>query len=181
MRARHSDVASEVGEWFDLHAARLHRYIARRVGSTAAQDIVAETFRIAIERYEKYDPSRASASSWLFGIATNLVQHHWRDELRRLRAYRAAAEPRLTATATADDAARIDATNTLERLAVEVAELPQDDRDVLILTVWEELTSAEVAEVLGIPPGTVRSRLNRIRTRLRAVTEQAVDSPEVWS
>ncbi len=171
-----AEASERVGEWFDLYVDGVHRYVARRIGFSAAQDVVADTFRIAIERFEAFDPSRASASSWLLGIATNLVQHHWRDEQRRLRAYSASVLQRVSVDPLIDAAHRIDAERRLGGIAHAVADLPQGDRDVLLLVAWEGLTSAEVAAVLGIPAGTVRSRLNRVRTHLRA---QIADSTEV--
>ena len=69
-----------VAVWFDLHARSLGAYAARRVGSTLARDIVAETFRVAWEQREQYDANLGGQRAWLFGIATNLICRHWRAE-----------------------------------------------------------------------------------------------------
>lgn len=105
----------------------------------------------------------------MFGIATNLVRRHWRSEERRLRAYAATAQrgevpgdPLLAVEAGVDAARRLD------RLVDAVARLSPDERDVLVLVAWEGMSSAEVAAVLGVPRGTVRSRLSRVRGLLRA-------------
>src|SRR5436309_3112323 len=70
---------------FDRHAAHIHRYLARRLGGDAVDDLVAETFLIAFRGRGRYDPGWRSARPWLYGIATNLVSRHRRDEARRHR------------------------------------------------------------------------------------------------
>jgi len=158
-----------VAVWFDLHARSLGSYAARRVGSTLARDIVAETFRVAWEQRDQYDANLGGERAWLFGIATNLIRRHWRAEERRLRVQARAVrietdygDPLLPV----DD--RIDASRRFDRLIDAVGSLDPEDRDLLVLVAWEQMTSREVAEVLGIPAGTVRSRLKRIRVRLAA-------------
>ena len=157
-----------VAAWFDEHVDAVHRYVARRVGEHVARDVVADTFRIALEHVHEYDERRGSERSWLFGIATNLVRRHWRSEERRLRAHAASAgrgavhgDPLLAV----EDG--VDARRRLERLVDAVCELSPPDRDVLVLVAWEGLATNEVAAILAIPPGTVRSRLHRVRETLR--------------
>lgn len=159
--------AEVVSAWFDEHAPSLGSYAARRVGPSLARDIVAETFRIACEQYDQFDPSRGAERAWLFGIATNLIRRHWRTEERRLRIQAHAS--RIDSTRgdpllRVDE--RLDASRQYQRVVDAVAELDPEDRDLLVLIAWEQMTSREVAAVLGIPAGTVRSRLKRIRTHL---------------
>lgn len=78
-------------ELFDRHAPAVHRYLARRLGEQVAADALAETFLAAFRRRERYDTARADALPWLYGIATNLVGQHRRDEARRHRLVAAAA------------------------------------------------------------------------------------------
>ncbi len=159
--------AETVSAWFDEHARSLGAYAARRIGSGLARDIVAETFRVACERYDQFDPVRGGERAWLFGIATNLIRRHWRTEERRLRIQAHAAriesmrgDPLLRV----DE--RLDASVRYERVVEAVAQLDPEDRDLLVLIAWEQMTSREAAAVLRIPAGTVRSRLNRIRNHL---------------
>ena len=159
-----------VAEWFDLHVDAVHRYVARRVGAHTARDVVADTFRIALEHFGDYDPSRGSERSWLFGVATNLVRRHWRTEERRLRTHAAAAGARTVPgdpLLEVEDA--LDARRRLERLIDAVCRLSVEDRDLLVLVAWEGLSATEVSAVLGIPKGTVRSRLSRVRSQLRTL------------
>jgi hypothetical protein len=86
---------------YDRHAALLHRYVARRLGDVAADDVVADTFHDAFRRRDKYDLTAADARPWLYGIATNLIGKHSRSEARMLRAYaRTGTDPVLTRTGT---------------------------------------------------------------------------------
>jgi RNA polymerase sigma factor (sigma-70 family) len=157
---------------YDRHAATLHRYVARRVGEGVADDIVADTFLTAFRKRARYDPSAArDARPWLYGIASNLIGKHTRSEIRMLRAYaRTGADPVLTQRQTpADDAlSRVEGTAAERDLAEALAKLTPGDREVLLLIAWADFSYPEVAAALGIPVGTVRSRLNRARTRIRA-------------
>jgi DNA-directed RNA polymerase specialized sigma24 family protein len=71
---------------FDRHADAIHRYAARRLGTEAADDVMAETFTVAFGRRERYDLAQPEALPWLYGIATNLIRGHRRSEARRWRA-----------------------------------------------------------------------------------------------
>lgn len=155
---------------FDRYADDIHRYIARRLGSDIADDLMAETFVIAFQRRRRYDLSHAHARPWLYGIATNLIGRHRREEARRLRALsRMAALPPGREDSGPEDAVteRLGAGGTDGPLAGALAELPARYRDVLLVIAWGELDYEEAAQALGVPVGTVRSRLHRARTRLR--------------
>ncbi|MBV9381288.1 MAG: RNA polymerase sigma factor [Streptosporangiaceae bacterium] len=151
---------------FDRHAPAIHRYLARRVGE-AADDLLAETFLVAFGKRRGYDPGYRDARPWLYGIATNLVGQHRRDEVRRYRLQAAAGPP----VDLPDYAERIVASVTAQSIRSQLAEalaaIPGGDRDVLLLVAWEDLSYDEVARALAIPVGTVRSRLHRARARLR--------------
>lgn len=141
-------------------------------------DLAADVFRIAIESYDAYDASRGSERAWLYGIATNQLRRHQRTEVRRLRATeRLAASEVLAGDPLLQVNDRIDAFAVNERLCAAVADLDVDDRDLLILVAWEHLSHRVVAETLGIPAGTVRSRLHRIRKMLRHTMRT---SPQPW-
>jgi RNA polymerase sigma-70 factor (ECF subfamily) len=159
------------GAIFDRHATVLHRYLVRRLGPDDADGIVGEVFRIAFERRHTFDPTRVTARPWLYGIATNLLARHRRGEARRLRAVARLAAQRLTPIDPADGVAdAVDAAGLWERVAAAVTDLPEPERDVLLLHVWEGLSYDEVADALSVPVGTVRSRLNRARRHLRELT-----------
>jgi RNA polymerase sigma-70 factor (ECF subfamily) len=153
---------------FDRHAPQIHRYLARRLGGQVADDLMGETFLIAFGGRARYDPAFPSARPWLYGIATNLVGQRRREEAREYR-LRAALGPPADQDCHADRVAeRVAAQAMTGRLAGALAVLARRDRDVLLLIAWEGLSYEEVAAALGIPPGTVRSRLNRARRKVRA-------------
>ncbi|HEX6354533.1 sigma-70 family RNA polymerase sigma factor [Actinophytocola sp.] len=162
--------AVEFGRLFDVYAQPLHRYLARRVGTETADDLVSETFLVALNQRHTYDPHRGAVRSWLYGIATNLLRRQYRQELRALQATARSAghAPGEEASHEARVADRLDAAAMAAQLAGALAELSEGDRDVLLLTSWAGFDSNEVADALNIPVGTVRSRLHRVRKWLRA-------------
>lgn len=153
---------------FDRHAPYIHRYVARRLGPDAADDVVAETFLTAFGKRGTYDLRRPDARPWLYGIATNLIGTHRRTEARELRLL-ARSRPAGTEPFPEERiAAQVSARARRPELVAALAGLSPDDRDVLLLIAWEELSYDEVAAALNIPVGTVRSRLHRARRTLRA-------------
>lgn len=153
---------------FRRHAASISRYVTRRLGPDAAEDIVAETFLAAFRQRGSYDLNRPDARPWLYGIAGNLVRRHHRDEVRQLRALaRTGTDPVAESVADRLDA-RLAADAASRAVAAAIASLNSGQRDVVLLVTWAELSYDQVAEALGVPAGTVRSRMNRARTRLRA-------------
>jgi RNA polymerase sigma-70 factor (ECF subfamily) len=162
---------------FDRHAGVVYRFLIRRVGRDTADELLGETFRIAFERRASFDGTRPSARPWLYGIATNLVARHRRTEGRRLRATARLAEA-VPAEALADVvAAALDAQAAWPLALDAIAGLPDGERDALLLYVWEELTYEEIGAALQIPVGTVRSRLNRARSRLRELVAASSEEP----
>ncbi|MEE1750289.1 RNA polymerase sigma factor [Streptomyces sp. NPDC059118] len=149
---------------YDRHAPDIHRYAARRLGEGAADDITAETFLIAFRSRHRYDGSHRSARPWLYGIAAHLIGKHRRSEERGLRALARTGQDPVAASWSDRSDDRIAAQAPL---AAALAALSPGDRHVLLLVAWADLGYQEVAEALGIPLGTVRSRLNRARRKVR--------------
>jgi RNA polymerase sigma factor (sigma-70 family) len=153
---------------YDRYAPDIHRYAARRLGDTAADDITADTFLVAFRIRSRYDLTRTNARPWLYGIAGNLIGKQRRAEVRALKALARTGRDPVTESWAAswveDTDSRIAAQGPL---AGALAALPAGDRHVLLLVAWAELTYQEVAEALDIPVGTVRSRLNRARRKVR--------------
>jgi RNA polymerase sigma factor (sigma-70 family) len=164
---------------FERHYAAVHRYLARRVGKARADDLASQTFVLAFERRDAFNPVAESARPWLLGIATNLMRNELRAEQRLLRAL-----ARLDAFSAGDLAeeaertlARTDAARDVARIAAALAALDDDQRDVLLMYAWGELTYEEIAQALTIPVGTVRSRLARARAALQpGLADHAMDS-----
>lgn len=129
---------TDFGAVFDRHAEAIYRYCARRIGTDAVDDAVADTFVIAYERRARFDAAHTSALPWLYGIATNVLRRYRAAEARyRKQIHR---ENESVAEDAADRAvARVDAGAAIRALGAELDKI-----------------------------GTVMSRLNRARTRLRA-------------
>ncbi|MEV4343607.1 RNA polymerase sigma factor [Actinoplanes sp. NPDC049596] len=153
---------------FDRHAPYIHRYLARRLGDQHADDLVAETFLAAFRRRDTFRPEHGDVRPWLYGIATNLIAQHRRDEARALRLKRAVPPDTDTVCHAEQVAVDVTAAALWQVLTAALADLADGDRDVFLLIAQEELTYEQVAAALRIPVGTVRSRLHRARTRLRA-------------
>lgn len=154
-------------EIFERHARPVGGYIRRRVGVDAADDVLSETFLVAFRRRAVFDGAWESALPWLLGIATRLVKSHRAAEARHWRAFEAsagAADASGVPHADSDD--QLDAQAALRALAPRIAALSAKDRDPLLLYAWGDLTYEQVAAALGVPVGTVRSRLNRVRRKL---------------
>jgi RNA polymerase sigma factor (sigma-70 family) len=152
---------------FRRHAAEVQRYVRRRVGADAADDLVAETFLAAFRQRGRYDLERRNARPWLFGIATNLVGRHRRVEIQQYRVLARTGRDPVTEPFTDRVDAAVSAEGWRAQLGAELARLPVTHRDTLLLVVWGDLSYAEAAAALGVPVGTVRSRMNRARKRLK--------------
>jgi RNA polymerase sigma-70 factor (ECF subfamily) len=167
------DAPGAFGALFDRHATTLFRYFVRRVGPDEADSLLGELFRIAFERRATFDLARPEARPWLYGIATKLLAKHRRREARRINATARLVAARPAPPDLADEVGRrLDAESLWARVASAIAELPDGERDALLLFAWEDLGYAEVAAALDVPVGTVRSRLNRARRRLRELVAE---------
>src|SRR5438552_9392877 len=167
---RSLDEPEAFGLIYDRHAATVLRFLGRRVGAGVAEGLVGELFRIAFERRKTFDSSRVSALPWLYGIGSNFFLKHRRGEARRLRASARMAAGREAADGRAS-AAALEARVLFSRVADAIEALPDGEREALLLFAWEELSYQSVAEALELPIGTVRSRLNCARARLRELLE----------
>jgi RNA polymerase sigma-70 factor (ECF subfamily) len=136
-----------------------------------AEDVVSTTFLHAWRLRERIDPEGGSLRPWLLGVATNVVRNlHRRGRRDRDLIVRAAAREAVPDFAE-DVAGRLDDERMLREVRRALAALRPQEREVVALCVWEELDYAAAAEALGIPIGTVRSRLSRARAKLQSLRE----------
>lgn len=160
---------SVFGVVFERHFDPVFRYLRRRVGRSRAEELAAETFTQALAGRGRFDGRYTDARPWLYGIAVNLLRHDYRSEERRLRAYaRSGVDPLVVDE---PSLARLDAAAMAPRVAAALAELPPVEREALLLYAWAEFGYSEIAVALGVPVGTVRSRLNRARGRVRELLD----------
>ena len=166
------DDPARFGEIFDRHAQAIYRFLGRRIGLDDGGDVLSDVFLAAFESRQRYDTTVPMALPWLYGIASNLLSKHFRKRAGELRALERTVGQ--TQTVDTDDAiaASVDAQLHVRELAKLLEELPAGERNVLLLHAWEGLTYQELAAALDIPVGTVRSRLNRTRRRLRVGVDE---------
>ena len=161
------DEPEQFAALFRRRAPEIRRYVTRRLGADAAEDVVAETFLVAFRQRSGYDLTRADARPWLYGIATNLIGRHRRSETRLLRALARIGRDPVIEPFTDRVDAQVSAGAAGRLLAATLAKLPPQHRDTLLLVAWGELTYEQAALALGVPAGTVRSRVSRARRAIR--------------
>ncbi|MBM0230859.1 RNA polymerase sigma factor [Micromonospora sp. STR1_7] len=175
-RARQGE-AECFGVLFDRHGEAVRAFCARRTGSSdAADDLVSIVFLEAWRRRGEVELIDGNALPWLYGIARRTMQHRWRTALRHRRTLERLTPVPATPDHADEVAGRLDDERHLAQLRRALERLRPPDRDVLLLCVWQGLSYAEAAVALGVPVGTVRSRLSRARSRLGAKTE-ALNTP----
>jgi RNA polymerase sigma factor (sigma-70 family) len=155
------------------HEAAVHGFLARRAGHQAADDLLGEVWVRAFAARGGYDLGHADARPWLYGIARNVLRAHWRA---RPDAGPAAADEAVDPWDDVVD--RLDSAARAQALGAALRALPAAEREALLLVAWEQLTPAEAAVALGIPQGTVRSRLHRARSALRPVLARGPENAE---
>jgi RNA polymerase sigma-70 factor (ECF subfamily) len=159
------------GQLFRRHSRAVYAYCARRTGNLqVAEDLTSVVFLEAFRRRRKLHLSSASALPWLLGVANNAT----RNADRSLRRYRSALGrvPPPSAGASSEDAAieHLGAQEALARALDALRPLTKAERDVVLLVLWSDLSYADAAASLGIPIGTVRSRLASARQKFAAIT-----------
>lgn len=150
------------GVLYERHAVAIYRYLARRVGPEPADDLLGDVFVAALEARRRFrSHASGSALPWLYGIAGNHVKVHLRS-----RRPDALIDPGSGVDWHAVDA-RLDAQGLRQPLREMLAGLTPTEREVLLLSAWEQLEPSEIALVLGISAPAARTRLSRARQRAR--------------
>lgn len=160
--------ADAFAEVYRRHEIAVVAFCLARSGDPGiAEDLVAIVFLEAWRRRGALRVEGDSARPLLLGIATNVLRSQWRSRARHRRAL-ARLKIRETPRVDHEDASveRLTAQERLRELRADVRELPRRELDVLALVAWADLTYEEAAVALGVPVGTVRSRLARARARL---------------
>jgi RNA polymerase sigma factor (sigma-70 family) len=166
------DDPSAFGELFERHADAVYNHCFRRTGSwSTAEDLTSAVFLDAWRRRREVTLSTESLLPWLLAVANNDVRNQQRALWRRRRLV--AKLPAAVVTPDPADAAaeHVDDERAMQRVLKVFRKLTPDEQDVLALCVWAELSYADAAVALGVPVGTVRSRLARARQQLRKLTE----------
>jgi RNA polymerase sigma factor (sigma-70 family) len=146
---------------YDRHFDAIHRYLRRRLGADLGEDMAAEVFLRGFRARSAVKAQYESVLPWLFGIASKLVVDHRRAEQRRLRQLQRLAQDVELIADRDPDGFRLEPS-----LAAGLLRLKPHDREALLLVAWGELSYDEVAQLLDVPIGTVRSRIARARRLL---------------
>jgi RNA polymerase sigma factor (sigma-70 family) len=161
------------GELFDRHFSSIRRFFRSKVGDDY-EELVQRTFTRCVEGKQRFR-GEGKFRSFLFAIAANVLREHLREHVRNQRFdadVSSVVDLGQPGPATAAGARRE------QKLLLEaLRRLPVNDQIVLELFYWEQLTSAEIAEVLSLPHATVRSRLRLARDRLRGHVDELSRSP----
>lgn len=177
---------------YDDHVDAVHALITRRVGSEASGDIVAEAFEHALRSWERFDQERGTERLFLFGAAVAVLRRHGATERNHLRTLgvRNDLNSAVTVVDPLVDGARSRSPRVVEHssnedlrggsdaqadptgspLMIAISDLAPDDRDILLLSLWEACPQAAIAQTLDLSVGAVRSALGRIRRELKAAT-----------
>lgn len=172
--------AEAFGALYERHARSIYNYLFRRCADWAlAEDLTSVVFLQAYRRRTSVVMAEGKVRPWLFGVATNVLRNH-RRSLRRHAAALGRLPPPGHAESLDDDlAARLDAQREMRATLAALRRLPRRDLDVLALCVWSELSYEDAAVALGVPVGTVRSRLSRARARLAEPAAARGHEPDV--
>ena len=162
---------------FDRHYDEILSYLARRADRALAEELAEETFVRAFAARGNYDAAYPDARPWLYGIATNLLRKHARSEERRRHAYARALERDENAGGLEGVAERVDAAARARSVVAELSRMAAADRDTLLLFALTGLGYEGVAIATGVPVGTVRSRLHRVRRDLQAALSSDAAAP----
>jgi RNA polymerase sigma factor (sigma-70 family) len=158
---------------FDRHADEIYRYAARRLGPQAAADAVSEVFLAAFRNRGRYQLGRGDARPWLYGIATKVVSQQLRAEGRRVHLLAAVPVPPPAQFPADEIGDRITAERLRPVLLGVLEALADADRELVFLVAWAGLSYEQAAQALEIPVGTVRSRLHRVRAKVRRSIDYA--------
>ncbi|WEK14472.1 MAG: sigma-70 family RNA polymerase sigma factor [Candidatus Microbacterium phytovorans] len=163
-----AEAETEFAARFRRHYNEVLRFLERRVADREdASELAGDVFRVA---WQRFSPGSRAERAWLYAIARNVLGDHYRRTARQA-----------TADQALNSAALIEAQTVSSRgpadhpILTALATLPATDQEAIRLRYWEHLSTAEVAEVLGITPVAARVRLHRARKQLRAALHTTLE------
>lgn len=164
-----ADVRTEIvfRDLLARHRDRLYRFVLRHIGhATEAEELAQQAFAEAARTYASFR-GESQLSTWLYGIAMNLVRNHLSRSPQRLYHFEDESALDDTAAAVASPEEQCSLNQTVRLLERELQELMPEMREVLLLVAMDDMSYEDAAELLNVPIGTVRSRVSRARAHLR--------------
>jgi len=169
------------GELFERHSSAVYNHCFRRTGSwSTAEDLTSVVFLEAWRRRKEVQLYGDSVLPWLLAVANNATRNSNRSTRRhrRLLAKLVGASPSSRFDNDADQ--RIDDERAMTSILEKLSTLRIEEREILALCDWSNLSYAEAAAAIDVPIGTVRSRLSRAREHLRSLIEEdGVQTPAI--
>lgn len=154
-------------ELVNQHRDRLYRFVLRHIGhATDAEDLAQQAFVEAARTYASFR-GESQLSTWLYGIAMNLVRNHLSRAPHRVHRFEDDESLADLPGHGADPETQHDHTELVRWLEADLAELMPEMREVLLLVALDDLSYEDAAALLAVPIGTVRSRVSRARSQLR--------------
>ncbi|MBE7734010.1 sigma-70 family RNA polymerase sigma factor [Devosia sp. CC-YST696] len=156
---------------FQSYAPRIRAYLLKLTrNAQAAEDLMQETMLAIWRKAGQYDPARGTASAWIFTIARNIWIDAWRKQRRP---EIDPNDPALAAAPEPDAANQMEMRQSHDALHKAMQTLPKEQIELIRLSFFEEASHSVIAKQLGLPIGTVKSRIRlafgRLRTALEAV------------
>jgi len=146
----------------------LTRYLQRLVGENLADELLQQTWLSVLDHADKFDPDSGGGGfkAWLFRIATNKANDHWRSRGRE------------KAALVVDEAGpaadtRMEGSEEEEKLKRAIAQLPENQRQVLLLRYYSDLKFVEIAKIIGCPLNTALGRVHKAMIKLRQLMGEA--------
>lgn len=155
----------------------LYRFFASKVAAPSeVEDLVQRTFAGAVEGLDRFR-GQASARTWLFAIARNILKQ-WYERRARARTREGSTPERSIADLGAGPNTILELRHEQRLLVAALQRLPLDAQVLLELTYWERLKARELAEVFGVPEGTIRTRLRKAKLDLRGTLDELARTAE---
>jgi RNA polymerase sigma-70 factor (ECF subfamily) len=165
--------AAAFGEIYDRHCDSIHRYLARRLDSRElTEDLLSTVFLEAWRCRARASLENGSPLPWLFGIARMTLRRNARTAGRARRALARLAAEHVQADHADGVAEALDRATDAKRVLVAFRRLRKIDQDVIELCLWQGFDYESASVSLGVPVGTVKSRLSRARARLQKLLDE---------
>lgn len=161
-------------ELFERHFHRVHAYVVRRIGESAAERVSVEAFVRAFVARAGYEERSPDAAPWIFGLATAAMRvQDWVERGRMDSWARSAvlARARASDETTGTSGAPLEVLDAIRSVAASLPILDRTDRDVLLLKAWAALSESEIAIALGLPEGVVEAGMVRALWRILTLAD----------
>jgi RNA polymerase sigma-70 factor (ECF subfamily) len=153
------------GPLYDAHIEQVYRFVWYKVQhKELAEDLTSQVFMKALEKISSFNAEKASFKTWVLTIARNTVIDHWRTA----RDHRD-IEDAWDLDSSSDTARDAEAREQLEKVQMHLKKLSTDQRDIIILRVWEGLSYKEIAEALGKSESACKMSCSRGLAQLRRI------------